>query len=101
MKINFEGKEYDLDLDEITTGQAKVIKVHTGQTLKSMAEGMQEGDPDALRALYWLMHVQSGLSLDIDRADFKMIKFLTAIGAADAEAAKEAEAKEDTATPKE
>jgi len=100
MRVTFEGKEFELDLDEITTGQAKVIKVHTGHTLKSLADGMQEGDPDALRALYWLMHVQTGLSLDINRADFKMVKFLTALGEASTEASAEKE-DDGAATPKE
>ena len=97
MKINFEGKEFTLDLDEISVSQAKVIKVHTGQTLKSLGDGMQEGDPDALRAVFWLMHVQSGVSLDIDRADFKIVKFLTALGEAISE---DDDVAEDEATPK-
>jgi len=79
MKIKFEGEEYTFDLEELTVAQAKVIKVHTGMTLLGLEEGLSRGDPDALRALYWLMHAQSGKSCDIDRADFKIIAFSKAL----------------------
>lgn len=79
MKINFEGDEYEFDLNEITVAQAKVIKVHTGMTLLGLEEGLSNGDPDALRAIFWLMHAQSGKTCDIDRADFKIMSFSQAL----------------------
>ena len=82
MKVHFEDRDYTLSLDDITVAQAKVIKVHRGLTLKGLSEGLKELDADALGAAYWLMKVQSGDSADIDRVDFKAIKFAEAVGAA-------------------
>lgn len=81
MKVQFEDHEYDLNLDDITVAQAKTIKVHTKLTLKGLTEGLSDLDPDALRAAYWLMQVQSGLgaTADLDRVDFKAVRFAEAI----------------------
>lgn len=87
MKINFEDQEWSLDLNDITVAQAKVIKSHRGLTLKALSQGLDELDPDALVALYWLMKVQSGAAANIDNVDFPALKFALAVGeAASAEA---------------
>jgi hypothetical protein len=94
MNIDFEGREYTLDLDDITVAQAKVIKVHRQLTLKGLSEGLNELDPDALVAVYWLMRVQSGdTGIDIDRIDFPAIKFAEAV-------AKAATTEQEAETPK-
>ncbi len=98
MKIQFEDREYDLDLDEIDVAQAKVIKIHRGLTLKGLSDGLNELDADALAAAYWLMCVQSGLTgVNIDQVNFKIIRFAEAI----AKAAEAAEAASVEDTPKE
>src|ERR1700689_1329781 len=79
MKINYQDKEYEFDLDAMDVAQAKVIKVHCGLTLKGITEGMGELDPDAMRAAFWLMKVQSGESCDIDRVNFPLVEFASAI----------------------
>jgi hypothetical protein len=80
MKIAFEDRDYELDLDDITVAQAKVIKVHRGLTLKGLSDGLNELDADALVAAYWLMRVQSGdVGIDIDRVDFKAVRFAEAL----------------------
>lgn len=80
MKIAFEDRDYELVLDDITVAQAKVIKVHRGLTLKGLSEGLNELDADALVAAYWLMRVQSGdVGVDIDRVDFKAVRFAEAL----------------------
>lgn len=100
MQIVFDGNEYVLDLDDITVAQAKVIKVHRGMTLKALSEGLNELDPDALVAVYWLMRIQSGdVGVDIDRADFKAIRFAEAVAKA-SEAEAEGQAQEEGVTPK-
>lgn len=99
MKIDFENNVYDLDLDDITVAQAKVIKVHRQLTLKTLSDGLNELDPDALVAIYWLMRIQSGdTGIDIDRVDFKAVRFAEAIAKA---AQAESDAKGEDETPKE
>jgi hypothetical protein len=97
MKVDFEDREYLLDLDEITVAQAKVIKVHRGLSIKGISDGLNELDADALVAVYWLMRVQSGdIGIDIDRIDFKALRFAEAVGDA-----KEAELAAEATPPKE
>jgi hypothetical protein len=79
MKVTWQEKEFNLNLDDIDVQQAKVIKVHCQQTLLGIQEGLSVGDPDSLRAVYWLMHAQSGTPLDIDRCNFKIVPFLQAV----------------------
>jgi hypothetical protein len=96
MKVTWEDKEYTFDLDEMTVAQAKTIKVHCGLTISQLNDGLwRDMDPDAVRAAYWLMHVQSGKkALDIDRIDFKVVRFMEALiaGVKEQRAADEANA---------
>lgn len=92
MKIAFDGTEYDFDLDEITISQATTIKRKTGLSLLALERGMTEVDPDAMRAIYWLMLVQNGRSVDLDRVDFKPVLFSMALYDAIQAAAKEKDA---------
>jgi hypothetical protein len=82
MNVKFEDVDYEFDLSKMTVAQAKVIKVHCGLGLKGLSDGINEGDPDALRAVYWLMQVQSGISSNIDRVDFVVVAFLDALAEA-------------------
>lgn len=82
MKIDYDGAEYTLDLDEIDVVEATYIKVKTGLTLLGLQAGLEEADPDALRSLFWLMSKQSGKAVDIERVNFKIVKFVEAIQAA-------------------
>ena len=86
MQVKYEGKDYTFDLDEITVSQATTLKRKLGLTLLGLDQGLREGDPDALRAVFWLMKEQSGERTDIDMVDFKIVKLANAIqDAADAE----------------
>jgi hypothetical protein len=88
MKIVYDGKTLDFDLEEITVSQATVLKRKLGLTLLALDKGLIEGDPDALRAVYWLIQEQSGNKVDIDLVDFKIVKLANAIQeAVEAEAA--------------
>lgn len=82
MKIDYEGETLEFDLEEITVQQATVLKRKLGLTLLSLDNGLIEGDPDALRAVYWLIRTQSGERVDIDEVDFKIVKLANAIQAA-------------------
>lgn len=92
MKLDYEGTEYSFDLEDITVQQARTIKASCGLTLLGLEAGLEAGDPDALRAIFWLMLCQNGETPDIDRVDFKIVKFAKAL---DAQA--NAESKEDEA----
>jgi hypothetical protein len=94
MIVNYDGEEYKLDLDELDLAEAMVIKVKTSMSLMKFQAGLEEMDPDALRALYWLMMKQNGKAVDIDRVNFKVSKFASAV----TEAQKEEPAPEVTPT---
>lgn len=80
MLVQYEGNDYDFDLEEITVQQAKVIKERCGLTLGGLETGLSEGDADALRALYWLMLQNSGDNItSIDAVNFKIVKFAKAL----------------------
>lgn len=79
MKVYYDDKEYDFDLDEITVSQARTIKAKCGFTLLGLEEALAVGDADALRAIFWLMLCNSGQTVDIDRVDFKIVKFAQAL----------------------
>jgi len=104
MKINYEGEVLEFDLEEVTVQQATVLKRQLGLTLLGLDQGLVEGDPDALRAVYWLILEQAGgKRVDINEVDFKIVKLANAIQAAvEEEAAAEAEATgKQKAAPKE
>jgi hypothetical protein len=93
MVINWQGEDFTFAIEEMTVAQAKVIKIHTGFTLRSLSDGINDGDPDALRATYWLMHAQTpGKICNIDNADFKLVEFINVlVEATQAEAAAKAD----------
>lgn len=103
MLVKFEGEEYTLDLMDLEVAQAKVIKSHCGLTYLKLMEGLAEFDPDAVRAVYWLMHAQSGKPCNIDNINFGLNKFMDAMNAA-AQAESEAagtDVSEEAEAPKE
>jgi hypothetical protein len=100
MKVTYEGETLDFDLEEIDVQQATVLKRRLGLTLLSLDQGLNEGDPDALRAVYWLMMVQSGKKVDIDEVNFKIVKLANAIQDAVEKETKEKEDADAEAGPK-
>lgn len=94
MKVNWDGDVYELDLDEIDVSQACTIKREWHLTLLGLDNGLNEADPEALLAIYWLMHQQTeGKTLGIRDINFKVVKFASAVQDAAEAAAKEAEDK--------
>jgi hypothetical protein len=91
MVINFDGKQYSLDVDEIDVAQAMVIKVKTGFNLLQWQAALEEGDVLAVKALYWLMLAQNGIASDIDLVNFKLVRFIEAVGEASKADKKDAE----------
>ena len=82
MLVHYEGTDYEFDIDDLDIGQASMLKRKYGLTLLSLQKGLLEGDPDALRAVYWLMLTQNGKRVNIDNVQFKIVKFANAIQAA-------------------
>ena len=79
MRVEFQGKEYTLDIDEIDVAQSRHIYRKTGLSLLKLEEGLAEVNPDALVALYWLMLAQSGETVDMDKVNFPVVKFANAL----------------------
>jgi hypothetical protein len=76
LELEWDEKEYAFDLDEMSVGDLKVIKDHCGGlTLLALRNGCALGDADALRAAFWYMKTSAGESFDIDRDNFKVVKF--------------------------
>lgn len=94
MKVTYLDNDYTLEMDEIDVKQARLIKAKCGLTLATLEDGLNEADPDALRAIFWLMTEQSGLHQDIDLINFKVYKFAKALQEATANEVKEQEERE-------
>lgn len=98
--LTYEGKEYKFDLEEITLEQARTMKARCGLTLMGLEAGLGEGDPEALRAVFWLMLTQNGEpQADIDRVNFKIVKFARAFDAAQPVEDEKAEAPKGKSSP--
>jgi hypothetical protein len=88
MIIEYEGKSYDFDFEEITVKQAIKIEKHTGMPLSKFTDAAAEGvDMVALQAVGWLI-LHGGRDVPIEDCDFKVMK----LGEAFAKAAAEEEA---------
>ncbi len=84
MKITYEDRVYDFDIEEITTEQVKVLESR-GLTLMTLEKKLPEGDLSALDFLYWLMVTQSGDKISPDDVSYKPVKLAKAIAAAQEE----------------
>ena len=85
MKIDFEGRTWQLEILDIGMAEAEKIVAYTG--LKNLSEWesacLDVNEPDwfkSMRGLYWLMIQQNGAaeSVTIDSADFKVLRFFQA-----------------------
>jgi hypothetical protein len=76
MKILFEDKEYDFDLESLKLDEARTVKRRFQLTIRGLMDGLSEMDPDACAALYWLMLKQNGTLVDPDKMEnFPILKF--------------------------
>ncbi len=95
MNVKYEGQEFDLDLEDMDTDQARAMERFGVPNLKALEDGVAEGNLDALTVVYWLMLQQNGDGTRIDRVKFKPIKFLRALAKAQEGDAKDEDPKED------
>ena len=82
MLVQFDGNDYQFDLDEVDLPEARYIKRETGLSLLKFQEGVIESDPDCLALAYWLMMKQNGTIIDPRKVNFKIGKFSLALGEA-------------------
>jgi phosphoglycolate phosphatase-like HAD superfamily hydrolase len=100
MKICYEGKELNFDLEELTLEQATVIYKRLGLTLLDLDKGLIEGNPDALRAIYWMIVQNDDPNIQIEDVNFKIVKFANAVQEAVEKEQAEAAEKESAGGPK-
>jgi hypothetical protein len=82
MIIHFEDRDYEFDIEAMDLAEARHIKRQTGMTIRGLLEGMADLDPDALVAAYWLMLKQNGQPSDMNKVNYKVVKFGEALGKA-------------------
>lgn len=92
MEIHYEDEVFHFDLEDVTLAQATYIHKRLGLTLMGLDQGLMEGHPDALRAVWYLIKVQGGEKVNIDNLDFKIVKFANAVQTASEKEQKEKEA---------
>ena len=60
MKIDFEGRDWKLDLDAVGIDEWRIVKRNYKMTPKAVQNGVDEADPDSMTVIYWLMLLQNG-----------------------------------------
>jgi hypothetical protein len=91
VKINFEGRDWRFDEDEIDVKQATVLYLTYHMTIQDWIGGIGHVDQRSLHFTYWLMLQQNGVITPIAECNPKIIAFGVAYGEA-RQAVEEAEA---------
>jgi len=80
--IDYDGKQYQFSLDDVTVKQALKIEKFMGCAFAEWGKRLQEGqDLAARQALGWLVLHPDG-AVPIEETDFKMVAFGKALEAA-------------------
>jgi hypothetical protein len=85
MKIDFDGRTWQLDLDDIDLKQGIQVQAHTGLTLRKWEAALTDDDNprflESYQALYWVMLAQNGEPQppEIGEVNFKVIRFFEAV----------------------
>lgn len=82
MIVQFDAAEYTLEIDQIDLNQAIYIKVKTGMSLSAWQQGIRDSDPEAIKALYWLMLSQSSKAVVWEKINCKVLPFISAFASA-------------------
>ena len=89
MIIDWEGRKYALDFEEITISQAEALEDYTGRPLGEWLEQLDQGAHTSvkiLRPVCWLMLAQNANGEQpppIGTLDFKLLRFAEAFDAAE------------------
>lgn len=76
LKFTIEGRTYEYDEAMMLVKEARLIKKHAGYGLVSMANGLKDGDPDALVAMIFLAKRRAGEMVrwqDLDDLDLSKL----------------------------
>jgi hypothetical protein len=83
VKIDFAGRMWDLDTDELTLAQGVVITGRMGGSLADWDAALEDprspGWLTGIQCLYWLMLQQDGQRVAIGDVDFKVLQFSQAV----------------------
>lgn len=84
MKLEWEGRTWDLDASDLDMVQTKAVRAHMGgASIKAWLEALTDLEglhfEDAFQALYWLMLLQNGEEAPpIAQVNFKVFHFANA-----------------------
>jgi len=78
MEFEFEGRKWSYDPSVIDVASAIVIKGHTGHGLRSWSVAVDDWDPAAIQALYWVVKHQNGERCEIASLNFSIGDFMEA-----------------------
>ena len=91
MKIEYDGRTWGFDLEEMDVAQCEAVEKYVGKGLGEWANQMSAGSVKAIVALWWVMRAQAGENpgpVSDPGAGFRPVRLLAAFPAADlAEAA--------------
>lgn len=99
MRITFEGREWDFDMESITLKQGVAMHLAYGFNLDQWLEALQDTDPRALQCLWWLMLQQDGQVMPLKDADCSLIQLAAAFGDSQDEEEEPEEPEEPDPTP--
>jgi hypothetical protein len=93
VKISFEGREWDFDVDSMDVRQATVLYMTYQLTIAQYNDGFDALDQRVYHFAYWLMLQQAGVVKPIAECNPQMIEFMGAVTEARVAEAKAEEAK--------
>ena len=79
MLISFSGQEYEYDPAAIDVPTAIAIRDHTGMGMRSWEKAIDDADPVALQALFWVIKRQNGENVPLKTLNFAINEFYAAI----------------------
>lgn len=78
MKVEFEGRTWEFDPDDLDVRQATVLHLTHGMTIKAWSDGFADLDYRSYHFAYWLMLQQAGIVRPIADCNPKVIDFIVA-----------------------
>lgn len=86
MKIEFEGRTWQLELEDVDMVQGEKIAAYTGLSLLAWYKSLLDTDSVAwtksVRCLYWLIRDQNSEPIPLETANFAPLRLFAAFGEA-------------------
>lgn len=79
MNVEYEGKGYIFDLEDMDTDDAAVMEAAGIPNLKALGERLVSGERIALQFTFWLMQKQGGAKTRFEAVQFKPLRFIRAL----------------------